>query len=81
MACRHRSQYDPVGIVTVTREGGRIRRSAPSSTTRPISVKARVGKQEKYEVLVNPDDVAAGYETPDAVARSGCLGRAGPPHA
>ena len=57
------SQYDPA------RNRHRDPRGWSHSAIRaildnPTYLGARVwGKQEKYEVLVNPDDVAAGYET------------------
>lgn len=57
------SQYDPV------RNRHRDPRGWSHSAIRaildnPTYLGVRVwGKQEKYEVLVNPDDVAAGYET------------------
>nr|WP_242412345.1 recombinase family protein [Mycobacterium marinum] len=38
------------------------------------------GKQEKYEVLVNPDDVAAGYETRMRWRDQNRLDRTRPPH-
>jgi site-specific DNA recombinase len=57
------SQYDPA------RNRHRDPRGWSHSAIRaildnPTYLGIRVwGKQEKYEVLVNPDDVAAGYET------------------
>jgi hypothetical protein len=50
------------GIVTVTREAGHS--AIRAILDNPTHLGVRVwGKQENYEVLVNPDDVAAGYET------------------
>jgi site-specific DNA recombinase len=57
------SQYDPVRNRHRDPRGwsySAIRAILDNPTYRGVRV---WGKQEKYEVLVNPDDVAAGYET------------------
>ena len=59
---RRRANTTRCGIVTATRAAGLTRRSAPleNPTYRGVRV---WGRQQKYEVLVDPDDVTAGHET------------------
>ena len=60
MGCLHRASTTRRGIVTVTRRGW-SHSAIRAMLDNPTYLGVRVwGKQEKYEVLVNPDDVALG---------------------